>query len=76
MGSKIKARLWAIAGNSKTIAVAYAVQLLALLDEFKIIDWSGLLGVERGGRIAAIMGLVMIGLRLVTTRAASFRPGG
>jgi hypothetical protein len=72
---KIKAWLWAVAGNSKTIAVAYAVQLLALIDEFKVVDWSALFGVERGGRIASIMSLLMIGLRLVTTGSTSFKPG-
>lgn len=70
----LQARIWAIAGNSKTIAVAYAAELLAALDEFKMIDISSLLGAERAGRAVAIMGLIMFGLRLVTRGAASFKP--
>src|SRR5206468_6226582 len=31
-------RLWALAGNSKTIVVAYAAELLGLLDEAKLLD--------------------------------------
>jgi hypothetical protein len=68
------AYLWALAGNSKTIAVALAVEVLALADEAKAIDLSALFGAERGGRIAAVMGVVMIVLRLVTKRPASFTP--
>jgi hypothetical protein len=68
------ARLWALAGNSRTIGIAYAAELLAALDEAKIIDWSTLLGVERGGRIMAIMGVVIFGLRLITRTAVSFKP--
>jgi hypothetical protein len=68
------ARLWAIAGNSRTIGIAYAAELLAVLDEAKVIDWSQLLGVERGGRIVAVMGAVMILLRLITRTAVSFKP--
>jgi hypothetical protein len=66
--------LWALAGNSRTIGVAYAAELLAVLDEAKIIDWSQLLGVESGGRVVAVMGIVMILLRLVTRTAVSFKP--
>jgi hypothetical protein len=70
----LTARLWAIAGNSRTLAVAYAAELLGILDEAKIVDWSTLLGVERGGRVVAVMGAVMFGLRLVTRTAVSFEP--
>lgn len=67
------ARLWALAGNSRTIAVAYAVELLGLLDEAKYLDWSQLIDSERAGRVMAIMGVVMIILRLVTRTAVAFR---
>lgn len=70
-----KAWEWAkaIAGNSKTVAAAYAAEALGLLDELQILDWSSLLGVEKGGRIMAIMGFVMFGLRLLTKEAVSFK---
>jgi len=74
MLDKIKSWFWAIAGNSRTIAIAYAAELLALLDEAKLLDWSSMLGVERGGRIMAIMGAVMLGLRLITRGAVAFTP--
>ena len=66
--------LWALAGNSRTLAVAYAIELLAILDMAKIIDWSSLLGVERGGKVAAIIGVVIIVLRLITIKPVSFKP--
>jgi hypothetical protein len=74
MIANIKAWLWAVAGNSRTLAAAYAVELLAVLDEAKVIDWSSLLGVEGGARVAAILGIVMILLRLITRSAVSFKP--
>jgi hypothetical protein len=43
-------RLRAFCGNSKTIAVAYAAELLGVLDEAKVLDWSALLGAESAGR--------------------------
>ena len=67
------ARLRAFCGNSKTIAVAYAAELLGVLDEAKVLDWSQLLGAESAGRVMVIMGVVMIVLRLVTRTAVSFR---
>jgi hypothetical protein len=70
----LTARLWAVAGNSRTLAVAYAAELLGILDEAQIVDWSTLLGVERGGRVVAVMGAVMLGLRLITRTAVSFKP--
>ena len=66
-------RLYALAGNSKTIAAGYAAEALGLLDEAKLLDWSQLIGSERAGRVMAIMGAVMIGLRLVTRAAVSFK---
>jgi hypothetical protein len=63
-----------LCGNSRTIAVAYAAELVGLLDEASLLDWSQLIGVERGGRVMAIMGAVMLVLRLVTRSAVSFRP--
>ena len=68
------ARARAFCGNSKTIAVAYAAELLGVLDEAKVLDWSQLLGAESAGRVMVIMGAVMIVLRLVTRTAVSFKP--
>jgi len=68
------ARLRAFCGNSKTIAAAYAAELLGVLDEAKVLDWSQLLGAESAGRVMVIMGAVMILLRLVTRTAVSFKP--
>jgi hypothetical protein len=67
------ARLRAFCGNSKTIAVAYAAELLGVLDEAKVLDWSQLLGAESAGRVMVIMGALMIVLRLVTRTAVSFK---
>jgi len=66
------ARLRAVCGNSKTIAVAYAAELLGVLDEAKVLDWSQLLGAESAGRVMVIMGALMIVLRLVTRTAVDF----
>jgi hypothetical protein len=67
------ARLRALCGNSRTLAVAYAAELLGVLDEAKLLDWSQLLGAEAAGRVMVVMGAVMILLRLVTRTAVSFR---
>ena len=67
------ARLRALCGNSRTLAVAYAAELLGLLDEAQFLDWSALIGAEGAGRVMAVMGAVMILLRLVTRTAVSFR---
>jgi hypothetical protein len=67
------ARLRGLCGNSKTIAVGYAAELLGILDEAKVLDWSQLLGAEAAGRVMVIMGAVMILLRLVTRTAVTFR---
>jgi hypothetical protein len=67
------ARARAFCGNSKTIAVAYAAELLGVLDEAKVLDWSQLLGAESAGRVTVIMGALMILLRLVTRTAVSFK---
>jgi hypothetical protein len=67
------ARVWAVAGNSKTIAVAYAVELIGVMDEASMLDWSQLVGAENAGRVMVIMGAAMILLRLVTHTAVSFR---
>ena len=66
------ARLRAVCGNSKTIAVAYAAELLGVLDEAKVLDWSQLVGAESAGRVMVIMGALMILLRLVTRTAVDF----
>jgi hypothetical protein len=67
------ARLWAMAGNSKTILVAYAVELIGVMDEARMLDWSQLVGAENAGRVMVIMGVAMILLRLVTRTAVSFK---
>jgi hypothetical protein len=67
------ARLRGLCGNSKTIAVAYAAELLGVLDEAKVLDWSQLVGADSAGRVMVIMGVVMILLRLVTRTAVSFK---
>jgi hypothetical protein len=67
------ARLRGLCGNSKTIAVAYAAELLGVLDEAKVLDWSQLLGADSAGRVMVIMGVVMIVLRLVTRTAVDFK---
>ena len=66
-------RVWAVAGNSKTIAIAYAVELIGVMDEARMLDWSQLVGAENAGRIMVIMGAAMILLRLVTRTAVSFK---
>jgi len=66
------ARVWAVAGNSKTIAVAYAVELIGVMDEARMLDWSQLVGAENAGRVM-MMGVAMILLRLATRTAVSFR---
>jgi uncharacterized membrane protein len=70
------ARLWALAGNSRTLAVAYAAELLGMLDEAKLVDWSQLVGSQNAGRVLVIMGIVMIVLRMITRTAVEFRPKG
>lgn len=70
---RVGARVRAFCGNSKTIAVAYAAELLGVLDEAKVLDWSQLLGAESAGRVMVIMGAVMIVLRLVTRTSVSFK---
>ena len=67
------ARLWAMAGNSKTILVAYAVELIGVMDEARLLDWSQLVGAENAGRVMVIMEVAMILLRLVTRTAVSFK---
>jgi hypothetical protein len=62
------ARLRALCGNSRTLAVAYAAELLGLLDEAQLLDWSALTG-----RVMVVMGALMILLRLVTRTAVSFK---
>jgi hypothetical protein len=69
----VGARARAFCGNSKTIAVAYAAELLGVLDEAKVLDWSQLVGAESAGRVMVIMGALMIVLRLVTRTAVDFK---
>jgi hypothetical protein len=70
---RASSRLRGLCGNSKTIAVAYAAELLGVLDEAKVLDWSQLLGADSAGRVMVIMGVVMIVLRLVTRTAVNFK---
>ena len=72
--TRLYARLRILCGNSKTLAVAYAAELIGLLDEAKLLDWSQLIGSERAGRVMVVMGAVMIVLRVVTRAAVSFKP--
>jgi hypothetical protein len=67
------ARLRGLCGNSRTIAIAYASEILGLLDEARLLDWSELVGSENAGRVMVAMGAVMIILRLATRGAVSFR---
>ena len=67
------ARLRGLCGSSKTIAVAYAAELLGVLDEAKVLDWSQLVGADSAGRVMVMMGAVMILLRLVTRTAVDFK---
>ena len=70
---RVLARLRGLCGNSKTIAIAYAAELIGILDEARLLDWSELVGAENAGRVIVAMGAVMIVLRLVTRDAVSFR---
>ena len=54
-------------------AVAYAVELIGVMDEASMLDWSQLVGAENAGRVMVIMGAAMILLRLVTRTAVSFK---
>ena len=72
--SKAWSNAWALTGNSRTILVGYAAELIGVLDEAKLLDWSALIGAERAGRVMVVMGAVMIVLRLVTRAAVSFKP--
>lgn len=67
------ARFWALAGNSRTILAGYAVQLLGLLDELKLVDWSSWFGADRAGRITMVLGVMFIGLRLITRTEVSWK---
>ena len=62
----IRTWMWALAGNSRTLAVAYSVSLLSVLDMAKIIDFEPLLGATNAGRVSAIMAVLMIVMRVVT----------
>ena len=70
------ARVRALCGNSKTLAVAYGIELIGILDEARLLDWSELVGSENAGRVMVAIGAVMIVLRLVTRGAVSFRAEG
>ena len=67
------AKFWALTGNSRTILIGYAAELIGVLDEAKLLDWSALVGAERAGRVMVVMGAVMIVLRLVTRAGVSFK---
>jgi hypothetical protein len=49
------------------------VELVGVMDEAKMLDWSQLVGAENAGRVMVIMGVAMILLRLVTRTAVSFK---
>jgi hypothetical protein len=71
---KAWSKCWALAGNSRTILFGYAAELIGILDEARLLDWSALVGSERAGRVMVVMGAVMIVLRLITRAAVSFKP--
>ena len=72
--TKAWTKAWALAGNSRTILVGYAAELIGVLDEARLLDWSALVGSEHAGRVMVVMGAVMIVLRLITRAAVSFKP--
>lgn len=74
MWPKIKSYLWAFAGNSRTVLMAYGLEVAGYIDEAKYYDWSNLVGSERAGRIVAACGVVMIVLRIMTKAAVLFSP--
>jgi hypothetical protein len=49
------------------------VELIGVMDEARMLDWSQLVGAENAGRVMVIMGAAMILLRLVTRTAVSFK---
>lgn len=49
------------------------MELIGVMDEAKMLDWSQLVGAENAGRVMLIMGTAMILLRLVTRTAVSFK---
>jgi len=73
LASKAWSNFWALAGNSRTILAGYAAELLGILDEARLLDWSALVGSERAGRVMVVMGAVMIVLRLITRARVSFK---
>ena len=73
MLADLKARFWAMCGNSRTILVSYLAMILAILEQAQVLDWAVLLGEKSSGKIMAIMGVAMLILRLVTQSAATFR---
>jgi len=73
MWTCFKARLWALAGNSRTLLVAYGLELVGALDEARYFNWSEWVGVENGGRIAVACGFVMIIMRMFTSSALAWQ---
>jgi hypothetical protein len=49
------------------------VELIGVMDEARMLDWSQLVGAENAGRVMMMMGVAMILLRLATRTAVSFR---
>ena len=70
---RFNARLWALAGNSRTLLVAYGLELVGALDEARYFAWSDWFGVTNGGRIAVACGFVMILMRMVTRGALAWQ---
>lgn len=50
--------------RSWTIFGAYSMILVGVLEEFKVIDWTSLLGAQRAGYLLAVVGLLVWALRL------------
>lgn len=62
----LRARMWALAGNSRTMAVAYSAALLSVLEMVKVIDLEPLIGASNAGRVVSIMSIVMVVMRVIT----------
>ena len=58
--------MWALAGNSRTMAVAYSAQVVAVLEAVSTIDLTPLIGASNAGRVISVMSVVMIVMRVIT----------
>jgi hypothetical protein len=70
---RVKDFLWRACGHSRTLLVAYGLIVLAALEEARLVDWSPLVGAERSGRVVAVLSVVIVIMRLITTSAVRFK---